>query len=332
MAAEISELRSFLDEVKQRPPDESKMGRLHKELAEAFSSGGHRTAVIFTQYTDTMDYIRDQLKNTYGSQVACYSGRGGELWDRQAGRWVPADKAVVKELFREGDDVKILIGTEAMSEGLNLQTTGKLINYDLPWNFMRVEQRIGRVDRIGGQEKVHISNYLYEGTVERQVYDGIARDFNWFEHVVGPAQPVLSSIEGKIEDLAMRRRDRTRERRVAEIIEDLIQQMEAAEEEAVQLDNVEGPDPAEAGYGAAPAITMSEFVEALLTNPLTRDRFTPHPEIEGAYLLDLADGEQVEVTFDRKVYDHHLDVQFLTYGHPVLTAMTSDIIAEMNRS
>jgi len=321
MAAEIAELRSFLDEVKQRPPDESKMQRLHEELAEAFSSGGHRTAVIFTQYTDTMDYIRDQLKNTYGSQVACYSGRGGELWDPEARRWVPAEKAIVKELFREGDKVKILIGTEAMSEGLNLQTCGKLINYDLPWNFMRVEQRIGRVDRIGGQKEVHISNYLYEGTVERQVYDGIARDFNWFEHVVGPAQPVLSSIEGKIEDLAMRRRDKTREKRVAEIVADLIQQMEQAQQEVVKLDDVEGPDPVEVGYSAAPAITMDQFAETLLTNPLTKDRFTPHPDVEGAYLLDVADGTQAEVTFDRQVYDRHLDVQFLTYGHPVLAQL-----------
>lgn len=272
-----------------------------------------------------MDYIRDQLKNTYGSQVACYSGRGGELWSPNTHRWVPAEKALVKELFREGDDVKILIGTEAMSEGLNLQTCGKLINYDLPWNFMRVEQRIGRVDRIGGQKKVHISNYLYEGTVERQVYDGIARDFNWFEHVVGPAQRVGSSIEGKIEGFAMRRPDKKREKRVAEIVEELTRQMEQAQKEVVKLDDVEGPDVEDGGYAAAPAITMNEFAETLLTNPLTKDRFTPHPDIEGAYLLTLDDGNQAKVTFDRNVYDHHMGVQFLTYGHPLLASLVEEI-------
>ena len=324
MAAEIAELRSFLDEVRQRPPDETKMARLHEELNDAFSGGGHRTAVIFTQYTDTMDYIREQLRGTYGSQVACYSGRGGERWNQQAGGWVRVDKTVVKELFRDGDEVKILIGTEAMSEGLNLQTCGKLINYDLPWNFMRVEQRIGRVDRIGGQPEVHISNYLYDGTVERQVYDGIARDFTWFEHVVGPAQPVLASIESKIEDLAMRRRDEERERRVSEIVEDLTRQMEEAEQEVVTLDDVEGPDISVAGYAAAPAITMEQFAETLLANGLTRERFQPHPEIDDAWLLNL-DKHQAEVTFDRNVYDLHPDVQFLTYGHPLLQSLVEGL-------
>ncbi|MCZ7532621.1 MAG: SNF2-related protein [Acidimicrobiia bacterium] len=325
MAEEIGELQSFLKKVKNRPPDESKMKRLHHDLAEGFSSGGQKTAVIFTQYTDTMDYIRDQLKNTYGSQVACYSGRGGERWDPATSKWEPVEKAVVKELFRKGKDVKILIGTDAMSEGLNLQTCGKLINYDLPWNFMRVEQRIGRVDRIGGQKTIHISNYLYEGTVERQVYDGIARDFNWFEHVVGPAQPVLGSIEGRIEELAMRKGDKLREKRVAEIVEDMRLEMSRAEKEVVQLDDVEGPDVESSGYAAAPAITMRQFADTLLTNELTKDKFSPHPDITGVFLLDLGEDTQAEVTFDRNVYDRHTDVQFLTYGHALLDRFVDSV-------
>lgn len=326
MAAEIAELRRFLEDVKKRPPDESKMERLHQDINDAFASGGHRTVVIFTQYTDTMDYIRDQLKNTYGSQVACYSGRGGERWNTQTKQWERVEKAVVKELFRAGDDVKILIGTDAMSEGLNLQTCGKLINYDLPWNFMRVEQRIGRVDRIGGQETINISNYLYEGTVERQVYDGIARDFNWFEHVVGPAQPVLGSIESRIEELAMRKADEVREQRVSEIVADLQHQMEIANQAVVSLDAIDGPDVRASGYAAAPAITMEEFAARVTTNALTKDRFVEHPIIDDAWLLEFDDGHQAEVTFDREVYDQHPDVEFLTYGHPLLDQLMAEAL------
>src|SRR6266508_6333306 len=73
-------------------------------------------------------------------------------------------KQQVKTLFREGKDAKILLGTDSLSEGLNLQTCGKLINYDMPWNFMRVEQRIGRIERIGGKSLVQISNYFYKDT------------------------------------------------------------------------------------------------------------------------------------------------------------------------
>lgn len=323
MAEEIAELQSFLMEVRSRPPDESKMERLHRDLSDAFSGGGHRTAVVFTQYTDTMDYVRDQLIHTYGSQVACYSGRGGERWNSETHRWEPVEKAVVKELFRKGKEVKILIGTDAMSEGLNLQTCGMLVNYDLPWNFMRVEQRIGRVDRIGGQKTIHIWNYLYDGTVERQVYDGIARDFNWFEHVVGPAQPVLGSIEGRIEDLAMGTRDAARDERVSEIVEDLRREMDEAAKEPVRLDDIDDPDVAAAAYAAAPAITIEEFANTILSNPLTKDRFSPHPELDGAYLLELDEDKQAEVTFDRTIYDRHPTVEFLTYAHPVFDKLVS---------
>jgi SNF2 family DNA or RNA helicase len=72
-------------------------------------------------------------------------------------------------MFREGVEIKILIGTDALSEGLNLQTSAKLVNYDMPWNLMRVEQRIGRVDRIGGRELVEVANYFYKGTVEEEI-------------------------------------------------------------------------------------------------------------------------------------------------------------------
>ena len=90
-----------------------------------------------------------------------------------------------------------------MSEGLNLETCGRLINVDMPWNFMRVEQRIGRVDRIGGQPTVDVSNYFYSDTVEEQVYKGIPEDFDWFVDIVGGAQPVLATIENAMSAAAM---------------------------------------------------------------------------------------------------------------------------------
>ena len=160
LAAEVTEIDGFLAALAKRPPDESKMQYLHNELEQAFR-GEHDTAIIFTQYTDTMEYIREQLRTFYGTRIACWSGRGGERWDPEAGAWISVPKVEVKQLFRAGEEVKILLGTDAMSEGLNLQTTGLLINYDMPWNFMRVEQRIGRVDRIGGRPVVEAVSYTH---------------------------------------------------------------------------------------------------------------------------------------------------------------------------
>ena len=91
-----------------------------------------------------------------------------------------------------------------MSEGLNLQTAGCLINYDMPWNLMRVEQRIGRIDRIGARyREIRVINYFYADTVEQRVYEGIAGDYSDFTDIVGNAQPVLGTVEKAIEQLAL---------------------------------------------------------------------------------------------------------------------------------
>ncbi len=159
------------------------------------------SAIAFTQYTDTMDFLREQLWELYGNQVACYSGRGGELW--REGQWAVVPKELIKTRFRDGD-IKILLCTESASEGLNLQTCGVLFNYDLPWNPMRVEQRIGRIDRIGQRyPTVTIHNFYYDGTVEAKVYRKLRDRINAFTSVVGNLQPILAQVPTFIERATM---------------------------------------------------------------------------------------------------------------------------------
>src|SRR5690606_3345691 len=124
------------------------------------------------------------------TRIGCYSGRGGQIYDPATISWQEVSKAEIKERFRNRD-LTVLIGTDSMSEGLNLQTCGRLINYDMPWNLMRVEQRIGRVDRIGASyEHIQVTNYFYADTVEQRVYEGIAEDYGDFTDIVGDAAPV----------------------------------------------------------------------------------------------------------------------------------------------
>ncbi len=141
-SAEIAYIERFLQDLQHLGTD-SKAARLLEDLRRLLER--RETIIVFTVYTDTMDWLRERLRVVYGSQVACYSGRGGEVWDGQVWRKTP--KEDLKTAFAE-EKIKILLGTEAMSEGLNLQTCGMMINYDMPWNPMRVEQRIGRIDRI----------------------------------------------------------------------------------------------------------------------------------------------------------------------------------------
>ena len=147
-----------------------------------------------------MDYLRDQLRQVYGSEVACYSGRGGEVWNGIA--WVRRARKRSRLTF--AGKIRILLCTESASEGLNLQTCGVLINYDMPWNPMRVEQRIGRIDRIGQvYPVVWISNYFYQDTIEDQIYQRLADRIDWFEVVVGDLQPILAQVGEVTKRLAM---------------------------------------------------------------------------------------------------------------------------------
>jgi len=168
---------------------------LRKELND------RESAIVFTQYTDTMDYLREFLSGSFGNQVACYSGRGGELYHN--GEWRTIAKETIKKQFRNGE-IKLLLCTESASEGLNLQTCGVLINYDMPWNPMRVEQRIGRIDRIGQRfPTVRIHNFYYDGTVEAKVYRKLRDRIDAFSTVVGKLQPILAKVPTFIERAVM---------------------------------------------------------------------------------------------------------------------------------
>ena len=98
----------------------------------------------------------------------------------------------------------MLVCTDAAAEGLNLQNCGSLFNYDMPWNPMKVEQRIGRIDRSGQRRhEVRIRHFMYEGTVEADVYAALGDRIDWFETVVGDLQPILQAVQRTIQQAAM---------------------------------------------------------------------------------------------------------------------------------
>ncbi|MBC9987877.1 helicase [Haloferax sp. AS1] len=200
---EIEELESFIQEVKQ-VDDDPKMDQLYEDL-DMLDRKGRSRIIVFTQYKDTMHFVRRELRWKYGENIACYSGDGGEMYDEDEDTWRNVGKERVKREFSDNDgEVDILVCTDSASEGLNLQECGAMINYDLPWNPMRVEQRIGRIDRIGQEyDDVYILNYSYEDTVESDIYDRLDDRIGLFEYVVGDMQPILSSVGSKIREATM---------------------------------------------------------------------------------------------------------------------------------
>jgi SNF2 family DNA or RNA helicase len=120
--------------------------------------------IIFTQYRDTLQFLREELGSVFGRNRIAHI-KGGPL----------DDKISAMEAFWKEEGARFLISTSAGGEGVNLQVGRVLFNYDLPWNPMAVEQRIGRVHRYGQRDTVQVYNLLAENTVEEQIYGILER-------------------------------------------------------------------------------------------------------------------------------------------------------------
>ncbi len=315
--SEEAYLEDFLAELDALGPD-SKLERLLTDLEAILAERG--SVLVFTQYTDTMDYLRDELRRVYGGQVGCYSGRGGELWDGEA--WRTCRKEEIKEAFRDGANVRVLLATEAASEGLNLQTCGALVNFDMPWNPMRVEQRIGRIDRIGQRyREVWIKSYFYDDTVEAIVYQRLGERIRWFEEVVGELQPILHQVGETIEKVAMLQGKR-RLRRLEERLTALGMEMDERRGDALSLEpEGEPPGSQELKTPVAPA----ELEATLVGSQTLGTLFASAEEVDGAYVLSWGEEER-RVTFRPEVFDRHPStVEFLTYGHPLFDELLASV-------
>ncbi len=195
---EDSLIRQFLADIERDVVRDAKTEFLLEELQADQSR--FVSVVIFTIYSDTMNWLRDVLLSRFGVMsreftIGCYSGNGGEIYDPETSTWELVDKGVIVEELRAGR-LKILLGTDAMSEGLNLQWCGKLINFDMPWNLMRVEQRIGRLDRIGAAyPTITVSNYFIEHTVEADIHRKLVAKFGDVNQLFAIAPIIASQVE-----------------------------------------------------------------------------------------------------------------------------------------
>ncbi len=219
-------------------PEDTKSRALRKVLA-GLRDAGYRQVMIFTQFTDTLDFVRSELVKSTDLKVLCFSGRGGEI-PVGDGRWSKITREDVRRRFARGE-ADVLVCTDAAAEGLNFQFCGALVNYDLPWNPMRVEQRIGRIDRLGQQfHKIRIVNLHYEDTVEAAVYKVLRERIKLFGDVVGKLQPILSQIAGQIARAVLSTKT---EGSAETIVEDIERGAAEAEQAAFDLDSLLAREP-----------------------------------------------------------------------------------------
>jgi hypothetical protein len=138
------------------------LSRLLQNNSEMFDAHGHRRKlVIFTEHRDTLNYLQERISALIGRPEAIVTIQGG------MGR---EERRKAQEAFTHHKDVEILLATDAAGEGINLQRAHLMVNYDLPWNPNRLEQRFGRIHRIGQTEVCHLWNLVAKDTREGEVY------------------------------------------------------------------------------------------------------------------------------------------------------------------
>lgn len=155
---EIRKVRGLITQVPEGP--DRRFETLVRAISDLTRDNPKERFVIFTQYRDTLELLAEELGRIFGQRKIA-TIKGGPL----------EDKIAAMESFWKEDGARFLICTSAGGEGINLQIGRILFNYDLPWNPMAVEQRIGRVHRYGQLETVQVYNLFAEDTVEERIYD-----------------------------------------------------------------------------------------------------------------------------------------------------------------
>jgi len=253
----LSDYRELARRIRTNRKGDALLIALGKAFEMADRLGGQRKAVIFTESVRTQRYLRELLEaNGYAGTTVLLNGSNSDADSKAVyARWLKrhdgtetisrsktADmKAAIVDAFREDRD--ILIATEAGGEGINLQFCSLLINYDLPWNPQRVEQRIGRVHRYGQKHDVVVVNFVNrKNRADELVYELLAKKFQLFDGVFGASDEILGAIESgvdvekSINDIYRRCRDsRTIEAEFARLQADLDATIQQRETRAKQI-------------------------------------------------------------------------------------------------
>ena len=232
------EERAELDQLYQKA---AAVGQSHRavRLLELLKATPDKV-IVFTQYYRTMAWLAEQLKHE-GLSLATFHGGMN-----------PVEKEASVSAFR--GPAQVFLSTEAGGEGRNLQFAHRMVNFDLPWNPLRIEQRIGRIHRIGQEREVHIVNLWARGTIEEYVLELLDKKVHMFELVVGELDMVLGNLgeERTFEDLLMEvwaiKDEAQRRAHLAKLGESLVKARTTYEEAKAYDDRLFGSD-LEVGLG-----------------------------------------------------------------------------------
>jgi adenine-specific DNA-methyltransferase len=214
---EIADLEAFRDlavSITENAKGKSLIQALKAGFAKAEALGASKKAIIFTESRRTQNYLVRVLSETeHQGKIVLFNGSNSDeqsrqiyqQWferhqgsDRISGSRTADMRSALVDYFKE--EAQIMIATEAAAEGINLQFCSLVVNYDLPWNPQRIEQRIGRCHRYGQKHDVVVVNFLNRNNAaDQRVYELLAEKFALFDGVFGASDEVLGSIESGVD-------------------------------------------------------------------------------------------------------------------------------------
>ena len=214
---EISELQDFKDlalSIRENAKGESLLKALNIGFQKARELGALEKVIIFTESKRTQNYILELLgKTEYAEKIVLFNGSNNDekskqvykQWqlknkdsDRVTGSRTADMRSALVDYFKE--TAQVMIATEAAAEGINLQFCSLIVNYDLPWNPQRIEQRIGRCHRYGQKHDVVVINFLNtKNEADKRVFELLSEKFCLFKGVFGASDEVLGSIESGVD-------------------------------------------------------------------------------------------------------------------------------------
>ncbi len=248
---EITELKKYArlaESIKANAKGQALPIALNMAFEKAVQLGAKKKAVIFTESRRTQQYLYDLLsENGYEGRFAIINGSNNDPISKEIYKgWIEKHegqdiitgskavdmKAAIVEYFR--DNAEILIATEAAAEGINLQFCSLVVNYDLPWNPQRIEQRIGRCHRYGQKHDVVVVNFINRrNAADQRVHELLREKFHLFEGVFGASDEVLGAIESGV-DIERRISDVYQRCRSTEKIEAAFDQLQVELDEQIQ--------------------------------------------------------------------------------------------------
>lgn len=332
---------------------DSKFNLFHRELEEQFRDG-RRKVILFSFFKRTLAYLSRRLREL------------GLTTYLLSGDVPPAEREELIERFREEMQPCILLSSEVGGEGLDFQFASVMVNYDLPWNPMVVEQRIGRIDRYGQKaERVVIYNFSVENTVEERIFERLYERIEIFRRSIGDLEAILG------EDLSQLTRDilsykltpREEEERADRIADAILRQeqtLKSLEKEGARIGGDDGYflsriEEVRTGKKFMTAAELERFVRHGVTAVCPTSRLiggsrshtfrfagsgelmrelapmaTRHPQ-SGSLLPAVAQvGRDKEYTFDSAVANRYKNLEYITPRHPLVRVLRHHLEAPAN--